>query len=180
LSGTEAFPLPPPDRRQHTIDTVTEPPPRRLLILSCSATKARTPGLLSAEDRYLGALWQVAKKHDRLAQRAQRLALSAEFGLIHATKPIPWYDRRMDRDRVSELVEAAELSALAEIVNRSGGLDEICLCGAAPYVQCARQMLIVARDKGVLAGPMVPTEIINGPIGEMRRDLRLWLLGEAA
>ncbi len=94
---------------------------RRLLILSCSRRKRLDPGLLSAVERYDGPMFRVLRKFVReCASEAQYLAvfiLSAEFGLIPGSKPIPDYDRRMTPHRAAELQPQvlAELGRILKI-----------------------------------------------------------------
>ena len=79
----------------------------RLLLLACSATKRPDVGLLRAIDRYDGRAFRLLRKYVR--EQPNRvgsldiLILSAEFGLIAADTPIPFYDRRMDARRAIEL-----------------------------------------------------------------------------
>lgn len=74
------------------------PGPHYLLIMACSQRKRRDATLLPAIERYDGPSFQVLRKW----QRARRgsvpltiLVLSAEFGLIPATRPLPWYEHRL-------------------------------------------------------------------------------------
>ena len=71
----------------------------RLLILGCSQKKRPDSGLLPALTRYDGPMFRVLRKFLREcpgeAQGLEIYILSAEFGLIPASQPIPNYDRRM-------------------------------------------------------------------------------------
>jgi hypothetical protein len=52
---------------------------------------------------------------------------------------------------------------------------EVALVGGQLYVDVMRHFLALFRDGSYLAADATITEI-NGPIGMMRQDLRLWLL----
>lgn len=79
----------------------------RLLIMACSQRKRPDPGLLPAIERYDGPQFQVlrkfARKHPDAMEDINTYILSAQFGLIPATKRIPNYDRRMTINRAIEL-----------------------------------------------------------------------------
>lgn len=81
------------------------PPPRRLLILSCSKAKTADDGLLPAIDRYDGPTFRVLRRYlrERPDPALQVYVLSAEFGLIAGDHPIPSYDREMTEARAQEL-----------------------------------------------------------------------------
>ena len=91
----------------------------RLLILSCSERKRPIQGLLPALERYNGPAYQVLNKflrvHPSEAQSLDVYILSAEFGLISASEPIPDYDRRMASQRVEELQQPT-LNELKQIL----------------------------------------------------------------
>ncbi len=77
---------------------------RHLLLISCSATKRHDPGLLPAIQRYQGVVYRVVRRN-----RPDHLSvwiISAEFGLIDETCPIPDYDRLMTPERSRELEQA--------------------------------------------------------------------------
>jgi hypothetical protein len=119
------------------------------------------------------ALWVIAcsgKKHegDRAAcvkydSRAHRLMLdlfwqhrapcgddlailSAEFGLVPATRALPDYDRKMDRRRSRELSASAEqIEAMAEALK---GHDEVFVYGGKDYRDCVKALIAAAgRDE---------------------------------
>ncbi len=79
---------------------------KSLLILSCSQRKRDDPAELPAIERYDGPTFRTLRKARREGywpHNLEVLILSAEFGLIEAETPIPWYDRLMDRKRAIEL-----------------------------------------------------------------------------
>ena len=79
----------------------------RLLILGCSQKKRPDSGLLPALDRYDGPMFRVLRKFLREcpggAQGLETYILSAEFGLMPASQPIPNYDRRMTLQQANRL-----------------------------------------------------------------------------
>ena len=79
---------------------------KRLLLVSCSATKMDLPGHLPAIVRYDGPIFRVMRAFLRNYRWPEELSvaiLSAEYGLIGAITPIVNYDRRMDSKRAAEL-----------------------------------------------------------------------------
>jgi hypothetical protein len=79
---------------------------KRLLILGCSATKKTTPGELPAIARYDGPMYRVLHaflREHHWPTNTSVAVLSAEHGLIGGLTPIADYDRRMSKDRASEL-----------------------------------------------------------------------------
>lgn len=140
----------------------------RLLILSCSATKRTEPGLLPAIQRYDGVAFRVLRKalRELPAERHPRVRiLSAEYGLIVADTPIPWYDRRMDPARAAALrpqVQAALCDAF------TSDIDITFLALSRAYLPAL----------GALpAGPWVVT-YAEGGIGRRLGQLRRWLYEE--
>ena len=91
----------------------------RLLILSCSSKKRSDQGLLPALERYDGPAYRVVNKflrvHPSGVQSLDMYILSAEFGLIPSSKPIPDYDRRMTLQRAKELQQPV-LNELKQIL----------------------------------------------------------------
>lgn len=137
----------------------------RLLILSCSATKRPDLNLLPALLRYDGPAYRLLRKALReLAEVHQpRIAiLSAEFGLIAADTPIPWYERQMDKARAA---------ALAPLVQRE--LGAILTAGPTDvFIHLGRDYLVALG-----AVPRGSWRVFDaqGSIGERLGQLRRWL-----
>lgn len=78
----------------------------RLLLIACSNRKVPTKGLLPAIQRYDGVNYRVIHKLQReglFPSNVDVKILSARFGMIDASTPIPYYEQRMDRGRALEL-----------------------------------------------------------------------------
>jgi hypothetical protein len=177
--------------------------PRRLLVMSCSATKTTTPGSVPARQRYDGPLFQSYRKIDPTGQHAVLTVLSAELGWIHGDQPIQSYERRMSAERGDELVDRGltvgpfdyrhlDIPPAARWLRdatRSGPFTEVCIVGGKDYQGVALELVDQARcpvmDRwlGTTWAPIAPTaKVIRicNQIGVMRQQLRHWLLGEAA
>ena len=80
---------------------------KSLLILGCSARKIVAPGEIPALSRYDGPAFRVLRRALReragLRETLTTRIVSAEFGLILDSTPIPWYDRTMTEARAGEL-----------------------------------------------------------------------------
>lgn len=176
--------------------------PSRLLILACSATKRDGLTYMPAIERYDGPLWRTLRKVDPDGKLAKVAFLSAHFGFRSADTPIEMYDSRMTREiaaaikagglgtrwprpktlrRVMPSGEHAgmHIAALTQFGRRP--FAEVALVGGHLYLDVMRVLVPLFRDGGYLTVDASSVEI-NGPIGRMRRDLRLWLLapsGEA-
>lgn len=137
----------------------------RLLILSCSATKRTDPGLLPALIRYDGPSFRVLRKALRaLAEEARpRVAiLSAEFGLIAGDTPLPWYERRMDRERAAALAPGVQQALCTLLRERPTEL----------FISLGRDYLPALGD--VPAGAW-HVSYAQGGIGMRLGQLRRWL-----
>ena len=144
----------------------------RLLILSCSRKKRSSPCLLPALERYNGPAYQVLNKflrvHPSEAQSLDVYILSAEFGLVSASEPIPDYDRRMVSQRIKELQQPT-LNELKQIL-----IDK----------QYEEFFISLGKDYlRVLAGfeSLIPTNldviVSTGTMGYKLGKLRNWLYG---
>ena len=144
----------------------------RLLILKCSARKRSGADLMPALERYDGPLWQVLRRFQRdqplFAHDLDIYVLSAAFGLIPATQPIPWYDQTMAPERADELRPAA-LSQLEALLGQ--GYDSLCLGLSQRYLR--------AIDGWERLRPAdLSVTHTDGPMGTKLGQLRSWLVGE--
>ncbi len=87
---------------------------RYLLIMACSQRKRPEPQPLPAIERYDGPAFQVLRKWQR-AQTAPApltaLVLSAEFGLIPVTQPLPFYEHRLTPTEAADPAWQAVIAA---------------------------------------------------------------------
>jgi len=82
---------------------------KRLLVITCSATKRSEPGLMPALERYDGPVYRVIRAHQRRGHRLPRiLILSAAMGLIAPNHPVRDYDQRMTSDMAKVWRESRE------------------------------------------------------------------------
>ena len=151
----------------------------RLLVMSCSARKTITPGLVPAIERYDGPLYQTYRVWERAAPRSDHpaiLILSAEYGLIPARGLIPAYDRKMDEARAAQLAAGGitETDYTGLRMDTAGeeepAFRSACFVGGKLYLGVMETLLIPFLGKTGLQPARV-----NGQIGYMRRDLRRWL-----
>jgi hypothetical protein len=141
---------------------------RRLLILSCSATKRWNAYPLPAVDVYDGPVWRTFRQHrgHEAARGITVLALSAEHGLIGHRHRIAHYDRRMDAARAAQLAPWVSES-LRELRLEEGMYDEALIVAGKTYLGALELGLVPARTVRVAAGG----------IGLKRQELRRWLEG---
>jgi hypothetical protein len=171
--------------------------PRRLLILACFATKRPDPAPMPARDRYDGPLWRTLRATDPRGRRARVGFLSARYGFRDAGTLIEDYDARLTEDLAARMIAGGmttrwprppsprapdnygmhpgfEIASLT----RYGAepMDDVALAGGYLYLTVMRAMLEGFIDMGCVSADARIVEI-NGPIGRMRCELRLWLLG---
>jgi hypothetical protein len=179
---------------------IADPLPRRLLILACSATKRHEPDPIPAIDRYDGPLWRTLRATDPCGRLARVGFLSARYGFRRAETRIEDYDAKLTRDLAERMIAGgmttrwprppgkrdadnygetpqAEIWSLAQHAIRPerGVFDEVCLAGGELYIQVMHSMIEGFKETGRVASGARVT-VINGPIGRMRQELRLWLL----
>lgn len=143
----------------------------RCLIIGCSRTKNESPGLLSAIERYDGPEYRVIRRFLGEAPTSPQLdmfILSAKFGLIPATKPIPTYDRLMTPDRADELRPQVH-AAVSEHV-RPQNYSELLISMSKVY----RSALAGIEND---LGPDTKVVVSDGSTGQKLTKLKAWLWG---
>ncbi len=152
-------------------------PVHRVLILSCTAKKRADAGLLPALERYDGPTFRVLRSYlrDRPTDPPHVHILSAEFGLIPASHPIPYYDRPMTRGRAHEMrapVQQSLAAALGDLTQASFDPEHLLVCLGREY----REALIG------YVGPVaevIPSRCVRAGLGRRLTILRHWLLGQS-
>ena len=165
-------------------------PPRRLLILACTATKRRDQNPIPALLRYDGPSfrtlrkWQTANAAD--AERMDLLILSAKLGLIAADTEIEDYDQRMTPERAAVLQPVVS-SALQQFLAKHGPyaatlvhLGQDYLLALVPNLR--RSMDSVQRSRqlreeliAIAATQLGTLTVTEGGIGARLGQLKRWL-----
>ncbi|TCM51076.1 hypothetical protein C8J36_11083 [Rhizobium sp. PP-F2F-G48] len=152
---------------------------------------------MPAPDRYDGPLWRTLRTVDPNGENARVAFLSAHLGLRASDTPIETYDARMT-EAVAAAMKAGGLGTRwprprtqARVMPEGdhpgehiAGLTDfgrspfadVALVGGHLYLDVMRHFVGLFRENGYVTTDVRVTEI-NGPIGCMRRDLRLWLNG---
>jgi hypothetical protein len=147
--------------------------PRRVLIMSCSATKNRAPDLLPASSRYDGSGWRTLRATLETMPAGRHpvlLVLSARFGLIPAERRIPPYDAMMTAGRAVDLVDDADSVELASRTLAGAGPVDLYVFGGALYRRAVR---------GILSRTSYVGSVHTSPgrgIGYQLADLKRWLV----
>lgn len=150
---------------------------------------------MPAIDRYDGPLWQTLRTTDPRGEMAQTAFLSAHLGFRAASAPIEIYSTQMTQ-QIAAAMKAGNLGTrwpqqkTQRRVMPSGEhpgmhiasmtdfgrypFSSVALAGGHRYVEIMQELLRLFRIDGYVDEHAVVT-VINGPIGEMRRDLRKWL-----
>lgn len=175
------------------------PSSSRLLILACSATKRAGPKYMPAIDRYHGPLWRTLRTVDPSGEKAKVAFLSAHLGFRAADVPIEMYDARMSEQMAAAMMAGdlgtrwpkektqrsvmpsgehpgMRIYSLAGVDYKRYPFREVALVGGRLYLDVMRHLVELFRHGGYV-GDEARITVINGPIGLMRRDLRIWLDG---
>jgi hypothetical protein len=171
-------------------------PPRRLLVLACSATKRSELGRIPARRRYDGPLWRTLRTVDPNDRLARVAFLSARFGFRDARTEIEDYDARLSKELAERMIaggvttrwprpsaanrpDTRGMHAGAEIVSmtrhQTEPFQDVALAGGSLDLAVMRPLIAGFRDMGAIDADARIVEI-NGPIGRMRQELRGWLL----
>lgn len=148
----------------------SSPRPRRLLVLSCSATKTDAPGAVPAIDRYDGPAYRTLRawlrENPEEARDLKILIISAKFGAIPSDTPIEQYDLRMDRFNAHKL-QGGVRRAIKNAVKETAPLESVLVVAGSDYLEAI----------GTLEGLGLPydTTIASGGIGQKLGVLRRWL-----
>lgn len=144
----------------------------RLLILTCSARKRGDSAPIPASERYDGPLWQVLRSYVReqplFAAELDVYVLSAAYGLIPASQPIPWYEQTMTPERACEL-HLEVITRFQSLMERS--YTSLCLGLSQRYLQA------MIGWEAIVPSSVAITHT-DGPMGTKLKQLRAWLEGQ--
>ncbi|NTU84476.1 MAG: hypothetical protein HGA45_34795 [Chloroflexales bacterium] len=144
---------------------------RRLLIISCGATKRTDPGLLPAIQRYNGSPFKTLRATLRAMDGSKYptiLILSANFGLIHAERPIPDYNLRLTTARALTLRTQVR-QALVDALTSDGYAGSFINLGHAYLAALPLEPEVIAR--------LGEITYAQGGIGKRLAQMKAWLLG---
>lgn len=143
---------------------------RHLLLIACSQRKRLDLELLPALERYDGNAYRVIRKlqrEDRWPFLVDVVILSAEFGLIDADKPIPYYERRMDQARATELCPTV-LTALQERLNGHQRYASVYIDLGQDYLPAIDGIESLCHGTSIVYA--------QGRIGQRLSSLKRWLI----
>jgi hypothetical protein len=165
-------------------------PPRRLLILACTATKRRDQNPMPALRRYDGPSFRTVRKWQTInpndAQQMDILILSAKLGLIAADTPIEDYDQRMTPERAAVLQPVVS-SALQQFLAKHGPYAATLVHLGQDYIPTLvpnldRSMDAVQRSRqlreeliAIAATQLGTLTLTEGGIGARLGQLKRWL-----
>lgn len=144
----------------------------RLLVMSCSNRKIKEPALMPAWERYNGpAYWVVNKSlKDIKCPETTHIIISAKYGVIEPTLPIPDYNVKM-----TPFLAKTQSKTIRERLQMK--VDEVkpseILVFAGPHYQAA------VMPPTSWAGD-VPVTAVWGQLGFRYQLLRAWYRGEVA
>lgn len=152
-----------------------------LLIISCSQRKRSDPGLLPAIDRYDGLAFRLLRRfltqHTEKNTQISVYILSAEFGLIPDNHLIPYYDRRMTKQRASQL-QPEVLAKIQQLFDMRPDALAKSRCDPKLYICAGRDYLKALEGYKSLIPPGVNVQIAAGSLGKKLSTLHTWLYGK--
>ena len=144
----------------------------RLLILPCSARKRSDPEHLPADERYDGPIWHVLRAYQRtssfLCHDLKVSVLSAKFGLIPASQPIPCYDQVMTPEQAAELAPDV-IQHFTELMQQNP--TDLCMALSRRYLRAMPEWEKLVPDG-------VTMTRADGPMGTKLQQVRCWLHGQ--
>ena len=143
---------------------------RKLLLIACSSRKVRTKGLLPAIERYDGVTYRVIRKAMRegyFPPNVEIKILSAKFGLIDSETRIPYYDRRMDKERAIE-IRPQVLDNLEKVFQGNEYSDV--------FVNMGKTYLLATNGWHDMVRHNVRVISARGGIGSKAKHMKQWLL----
>jgi hypothetical protein len=138
---------------------------RRLLIIACSQRKRLDVAFLPAIERYDGPAFRVLRRYNRLTQDADLSVyiLSAKFGLIPSTVPIPFYDKKMTSKRADYLKASVMAATFTAIKHHKP--SQVFVCAGKTYLRAFGDLTNFARHVSTARGGQ----------GQKLTSLKAWL-----
>lgn len=143
---------------------------RRLLIISCGATKRDDPGLLPAIERYNGSPFKTLRATLRAMDSPtypKILILSARFGLLHAETPIPNYNLRLTKAGALAL-RGQVREALGDVLTSDGYVQS--------FINLGHDYLAALPLEPEVTARLGETTYAQGGIGKRLSQMKAWLL----
>ena len=136
------------------------------LLLSCSNKKNKYDTPVAAIDLYNGVFFSVYRKalrnNPKLASCVKLIIISAKYGLIEDTDILSFYDQKMSLENANQQ-RKENTEKLKALIIRDKPQSLTAIMGRT-YLQSID-----------LSDIPIPTEIINGEIGVMLHNLKVWL-----
>lgn len=139
----------------------------RLLIISCSQRKVKSPELLPAIDRYDGPTYRILRKlrrENRFPRKVNILIISARYALLHYNEPIIDYDLPMTIRRADQIAPVIQ-SELRGLLNLKPRYEQIFINLGKVYMRTL---------EGFHWG-LVSTIEASGGIGLKNSQMKAWL-----
>lgn len=142
----------------------------RLLLLGCSERKLPNPGRLPAVERYDGPAYRVLRRYARSKSHEvpDVLILSAKFGLIQSSEPIPAYDFPMTPQRALKLRAATTKIMKKLVIGKE--YQSICVSAGVVYREILLTALLDNFPQDRIVSP-------TGSQGVQLAHLKAWLYG---
>jgi hypothetical protein len=152
--------------------TRLEAPKRRLLVISCSATKTAGPN--QGHKLYNGPAFHVLRGNCPPDNSVAVRILSAKYGIVPTWRVLAPYDQRMDA-ATAQLhgMKRENIQALADAI---GPDTEDMLVWGGPHYRAAVRLMLESIE--ALGQPLPLVQYSEGMIGQMLHQLKCWLRSE--
>jgi cytoplasmic iron level regulating protein YaaA (DUF328/UPF0246 family) len=130
-----------------------------LIIISCSARKKKSRGLVKAWDLYDGVIFRVLKKNKIDFNKFDVRIISAKYGFLKPTDKIKYYDLKMNKNR-AEILRNVNTKYFRTLLK--GNYKKVYFCLGKIYLSTIASNLL--RDKKI--------KIVKGGIGIKMKKLK--------
>ncbi len=143
----------------------------KLLLLNCSQRKRLDRGELPAIERYDGPAFRLVRRYleRNLDLSVDVNILSAEYGLVSSNCQLPYYDRRLSKERAMVLSGQA-VAKLKETLS-SKPYTDLLFCLGKNYLEAIRDYNSVIPKTATL-------QVAAGSLGRKLSVLHDWLYGD--
>lgn len=140
---------------------------RRALIIACTQRKNSAENDLPAIERYDGPTFLVLRKYlrEHPGDQIDIFVLSAKFGLISSSRPIPNYDLRLTKSTAQELLPRVVRKAREIFMGEKW--NSVGVCAGKDYRAILDSVTALLVDSQI--------DMIGGGQGQRLTALRDWL-----
>ena len=158
-------------------------PPQDTLIFMACGSKKLEDGVVPAIEMYTGSYFNTLRSNlPKTGEKPQVMILSAEHGIISSQEKIAPYDRRLDSEKINDLIGTrrkigdtamAMLKTFEQMRGQKGGMygvKNIMLVGGADYQRVMRTIIARLKSEGAIGDVGVMST--SGDMGDQLKQLK--------